>query len=82
MISVMRKPVFCMCENKAADQLLGNRAADQCLCFCYIDSTTPHFFNPKYKPLAIFWCVLDLVGNSEDRFSRDAAHILYYLQEI
>ena len=24
----MRKPVFCICENKGADQLCGNRAAD------------------------------------------------------
>ena len=31
---VMRKPVFCICENKDADQLRGNREADQRLCFC------------------------------------------------
>ena len=24
----MRKPVFCICENKDADQLRGNREAD------------------------------------------------------
>ena len=30
---VMRKPAFCICENKDADQLLGNREADQRLCF-------------------------------------------------
>ena len=36
---VMRKPVFCICENKDADQLRGNREADQRLCFRYIDST-------------------------------------------
>ena len=38
---VMRKPDFCICENKAADQLRGNREADQRLCFRYFDSTTP-----------------------------------------
>ena len=38
---VMRKPVFCICENKDADQLRGNREADQRLCFRYIDSTIP-----------------------------------------
>ena len=32
----MRKPDFCICENKDADQLLGNREADQRLCFSYI----------------------------------------------
>ena len=37
----MRKPAFCKCENKDADQLRGNREADQLLCFRYTDSTTP-----------------------------------------
>ena len=35
----MRKPAFYICENKEADQLLSNCAADQCLCFRYLDST-------------------------------------------
>ena len=38
---VVRKPDFCICENKDADQLRGNREADQRLCFRYIDSTIP-----------------------------------------
>ena len=38
---VMRKPAFCICENKDADQLSGNREADQRLCFCYTDRTSP-----------------------------------------
>ena len=37
----MRKPDFYICENKDADQLRGNREADQCLCFRYMDSTIP-----------------------------------------
>ena len=37
----MRKPAFCICENKDADQLRGNREADQRLCFRYKDSTIP-----------------------------------------
>ena len=37
----MRKPAFCICENKDADQLRGDREADQRLCFRYIDSTIP-----------------------------------------
>ena len=36
---VMRMSAFCVCENKGADQLPGNCAADQRLCFRYIDST-------------------------------------------
>ena len=37
----MRKPSFCICQNKDADQLRGNREADQRLCFRYTDSTIP-----------------------------------------
>ena len=37
----MRKPTFCICENKDEDQLRGNHEADQCLSFRYIDSTIP-----------------------------------------
>ena len=39
----MRKPAFCICicENRDADQLRGNREADQRLCFRYTDSTIP-----------------------------------------
>ena len=35
---VMSKPAFYICKNKAADQLRDNRAADQHLCFRFIDS--------------------------------------------
>ena len=38
---VVRKPAFCICKNKDADQLRGNREADQRLCFRYTDSTIP-----------------------------------------
>ena len=41
MSRVMRNPTFCICENKDADQLRGNREADQHLCFRYMDSTIP-----------------------------------------
>ena len=41
MSRVMRKPAFCIYQNKDADQLRSNCAADQLLCFCYIDSTIP-----------------------------------------
>ena len=41
MSRVVRKPDFCICENKVADQLRGNREADQRLCFRYIDSPIP-----------------------------------------
>ena len=35
------KKGFCISENKDADQLRGNREADQRLGFCYTDSTIP-----------------------------------------
>ena len=41
MSRIVRKPDFCLCENKAEDQLRGNREADQRLCFRYTDSTFP-----------------------------------------
>ena len=37
----MRKPAFCIYENKDADQLRGNREADQRLCFRHMDSAIP-----------------------------------------
>ena len=43
----VRKPDFYICENKDADQLRGNREADQRLCFRNTDSTIPLL--PKYQ---------------------------------
>ena len=69
----MRKPDFCICENKGADQLCGNRTTYQRLYFPYTDSAIP---------LSIFcgctaWFVSDLVGNPEDRFSHNReAHLI------
>ena len=37
----MRKPAFCISENKDADQLCGDRTADQRLCFRYTGSAIP-----------------------------------------
>ena len=47
MSRVVRKPAFCICENKDADQLRGNREADQRLCFRHTDSTI--ILLPKYE---------------------------------
>ena len=48
---VMRKPDFCICENKDADQLRGNREADQHLCFRYLDSTIPLLLKSEISSL-------------------------------
>ena len=45
---VLRKPAFCICENKDADQLRGDREADQRLCFRYIVQSL-YFLNPKVQ---------------------------------
>ena len=37
----MGKPTICIGKNEDADQLRGNRKADQRLCFRYSDSTIP-----------------------------------------
>ena len=47
----MRTPAFRICENKDADQLRGNREADQRLCFRYIDSTTLLLLKSKVSSL-------------------------------
>ena len=72
---VVRKPDFCKCKD--ADQLRGNRKADQRLCFRYMDSTIPLL--PKSEISSILCSctarfVLALVGNPEDRFSHIKAH--------
>ena len=41
MSRLIGKPTICIGENKDADQLRGNREADQRLCFRYSDSTIP-----------------------------------------
>ena len=64
----MRKPAFCICENKDADQLRGNRETDQRLCFRYTDTTIPLLSKARF--------VSDLDGNPEDRFSQNEAHIM------
>ena len=46
-VILLNEPMhICICKNKDADQLRGNREADQRLCFRYTDSTIPLL--PKY----------------------------------
>ena len=65
---VVRKPAFCICEYQDADQLRGNRQADQPLCFRYTDSTIPfatlsdtvvqslYFLNSKFQAFShLLW---------------------------
>lgn len=79
MSSVIRKPFLYIIEKKVADQLCGNQAANQHICFHYIGGTIPLL--PKLKPPAMccertVQFVQDLVGNPEHRFSCDVAHVI------
>ena len=51
----MRKPFFfffcILCENKDADQIRGNREADQRLCFRHTDSAIPLLSKPEISRL-------------------------------
>ena len=76
----MRNPAFCICDNKAADQLRGNSEADQRLfsLHSWYNSSTSQIQNFKLPAIfcdctALF--VSDLVGNPEDRFSHNETHI-------
>ena len=76
----MRKPAFCICENKDADQLRGNREADQRLCFRYTDSTIPllsksEISSAHYNCDCTAGFVSDQVRNPEDRFSQNEAQL-------
>ena len=73
----MRKPAFCICKNKGADQLLSYHATDQRLCFRYTYGTIPLL--PKFQASSqTALSVSDLVGNFEDRFSCDVAQCYFY----
>ena len=52
----MGKPTNCIGENKGADQLRGDREADQRLCFRYTDSTIPLLLkseNSSFYPASV-----------------------------
>ena len=80
------KPDFCKCENKDADQLRGNREADQRLCFHFTDSSIsvpPKFKNfklPYNYSSSILWLYSPVcVGpgrKSRRPFSDVAAHFM------
>ena len=79
----MGKPTICIGENKDADQLRGNREADQRLCFRYSDSAIPQFnyLNPKFQASSSFLCLYRSVCVGPVRkphcwFSHEAAHLL------
>ena len=78
----MGKPTICIGENKDADQLRGNREADQRLCFRYTDTIVQllFFLNLKFQASSLFLCLYSSVyvrpgRNPHCWFSHKAAHI-------
>ena len=77
MSHVMRKPAFCICENKG-----GSCAVTAQLISAFVFATqivqSIKFLNPKFQasshPLWL-WFVSDLVRNPKDRFCGDTAHM-------
>ena len=60
MSHVVRKPAFCICENKDADQLCSNCEADQRLCFRYTVQSL-FYLNPKFQASSLPLWVYRLV---------------------
>ena len=50
----MGKPAICIGENKGADQLRGDREADQRLCFRHSDSTVPLLLKSEISRFQLF----------------------------
>ena len=75
------KPTICICENKDAGQLRGNREADQRLCFRYSDIIVQFlsYLNPKFQASSSFYrpvCV-GPVRKPHCWFSHEAAHLSF-----
>ena len=74
----MRKPAFCICENKGEDHLHRHHAADQHFSFPYIDSTISLL--PKSEISSLWPSMVvqpDLCrtwSETPNRFSRNEAH--------
>ena len=97
----MRKPAFCICGNKGADQLRGKKTKTQInfavtakLISAFVFATQTHvvqsvcFLNPKsHVSSHLLWLyspvfMSDLVGNPEDRFSHNEAHLICMLHVL
>ena len=81
----MRKHTFCICKNKDADQLRGNREADQLLCFLLQGIVKFFYFlNLKFQASSLLLSLhrpvcIRPVQNPHCWFSHDAAHCVLIL---
>ena len=80
----MRKPAFCIDENKDADQLRGNREADQRLFFATRILQSLFFLNPKFQTSShLLWlhspvCVGPCRKPRRPVFSQRGSYYLYF----
>ena len=78
---VMRKPVLWLCDQQRCRSACASAQSDQHLCCSLLGQyNISRFYNRNFKPLLSFCVgagrfVSTLVGNPEDRFSRDEAHL-------
>ena len=80
MSRLMGKPTICICENKGADQLRGNREADQRLCFRYWIVQFLLYLTPKFQASSLLLCLYSSLCFRPVRkphwwFSHEVAHM-------
>ena len=74
------KTGFLHMRKQRPDKHQGNHVADQGLCFRYTDSTIPLLSKVEISTSSrTARVVSDLVGNPEDRFSHNEAHLVEVL---
>ena len=79
----MGKPTICIGENKGADQLRGNREADQRLCFRHSDSIIPLLLKSEISNFYLFSVTVQvnlcrIVRKPHCWFSHEVAHIQWF----
>ena len=78
---VMRKPVYDKCEQQRRRSACASVQSDKRLCYSLLRYyNTSRFYIQNFKPLASRCSRFEsyLVGNPEDRFSHDVAHIFLH----
>ena len=83
----MGKPTICICENKGADQLRGNRKADHAFVFDTQIVQTLYFLNSKFQASSSLLCLYRPVCVGPVRklhcwFSHEAAQIILILRVL
>ena len=80
MSHVIRKPAFCIFNNKGIDQLCGRPTTDQLHCFHYTDSTITLLPSRKSQASNNLMWLYSLVGTPVDRFSHYTSRLFCSFQ--